>query len=132
MDKTSIISAASTVLAALGSVIGALKTPKGRKILASFLAGDSGNLDTRIQAAISAAVQALQAALDTRGEELKRLESELADLNKQVRLLKEADDWKTSRIQELEAEISELRAENEVLKAELARRRGGRPKKAAE
>lgn len=132
MDKTSIISAASTVLAAIGSIAGALKTPKGRKILASFLSGDSGNLDTRIQAAISAAVQALQAALDTRGEELSRLEEELKNLNAEVARLKTADDWKTARIQELEAEISELRAENETLRAEIARRRGGRPKKAAE
>ena len=132
MDKTSIISAASTVLAALGSIAGALKTPKGRKILASFLSSGDTNLESRIQQAIGAAVQALQLALDTRGEELERLEAELASLNKQVAELKKADDWKTARIAELESEISELRAENEKLKAELARRRGGRPKKAAE
>jgi peptidoglycan hydrolase CwlO-like protein len=77
-------------------------------------------------------VTALQAALDARGEELQRLEAELATLNAQVAKLKEADDWKTARIQELESEISELRAENETLRAEIARRRGGRPKKVAE
>lgn len=131
MDKTSIISAASTVLAALGSVAGVLKTPRGRKLLASLLSGDSG-LDARIQAAVNAAIQALQAALDTRGEELARLEVELNNLNAEVARLKTADDWKTARIRELESEISELRAENEALRAELSRRRGGRPKKAAE
>jgi len=131
MDKTSIISAASTVLAALGSVAGVLKTPRGRKLLASLLSGDSG-LDARIQAAVNAAIQALQAALDTRGEELARLELELNNLNAEVARLKTADDWKTARIRELESEISELRAENEALRAELSRRRGGRPKKAAE
>jgi chromosome segregation ATPase len=132
MDKNSIISAASTLLAFLGSAMGFLKTPRGKKVLASLLSGDNGNLDTRIQAAIGAAVQALQAALDTRGQELARLEAELATLNTEVARLKTADDWKTARIGELETEISELRAENETLRAEIARRRGGRPKKAAE
>jgi peptidoglycan hydrolase CwlO-like protein len=131
MDKTSLIQAGSTILAALGSVLGALKTPRGKKLLMSLLAQE-GSLDSKIAAAITTSVTALQAALDARGEELQRLEAELATLNAQVAKLKEADDWKTARIQELESEISELRAENETLRAEIARRRGGRPKKVAE
>ena len=131
MDKTSIIQALTTVLAALGSILGALKSPRGKKLLASLLSQD-GSLDSKIATAIGTSVAVLQAALDTRGEELQRLEAELAELNAQVAKLKEADDWKTARIAELETEISELKEENEKLKAELARRRGGRPKKVAE
>lgn len=132
MDKNSIISAASTLLAFLAPAVGFLKTPRGKKLLTSLLSGDSSSLDTRIQAAIAAAVSALEAALDVRGQELDRLEQELASLHTEVARLKTADDWKTARIAELETEISELRAENETLRAEIARRRGGRPKKAAE
>lgn len=131
MDKSSLIQAATTVLAALGSILGALKSPRGKKLLASLLSQE-GSLDSKIATAIGTSVAALQAALDTRGEELQRLEAELAELNAQVAKLKEADDWKTARIAELETEISELKEENEKLKAELARRRGGRPKKVAE
>jgi hypothetical protein len=128
MDKTNIVSTMSGILTAVASVFGFLKTPKGRKIVASMLSGDL-TLDVRIQAAIEAAVEALTAALDARGEELRRLGSELDSLTAEVARLKEADDWKTSRIKELEDEIIKLREENELLKTELSRRRGGRPKK---
>jgi peptidoglycan hydrolase CwlO-like protein len=87
-------------------------------------------LEDKIKDAIRVSVEALQAALDVRGEELQRLESELSDLQAEVARLKVADDWKTARITELESEIAVLREENEQLKAELARRRGGRPAKA--
>jgi chromosome segregation ATPase len=128
MNKTEIISSLSPIVAALGAVLGVLKTPRGKKLLVSLLSADT-SLDNKINAAIHASVEALQAALDVRGEELARLEAELASLNAEVSRLKTADDWKTARIAELEGEISELREENQALRAELAKRRGGRPKK---
>jgi chromosome segregation ATPase len=114
--------------AVLGTALGALRTPRGKKLLASLLSQDT-SLESRINAAITTSVAALQAALDTRGEELARLESELATLNAEVARLKTADDWKTARISELETEIGVLREENQVLRTELEKRRGGRPKK---
>ena len=72
---------------------------------------------------------ALQAALDVRGEELSRMERELTNLQAEVAVLKTADSRKNDRIAELEAEIVALRAENDELRTELARRRGGRPRK---
>ena len=131
MKTQDIITALSPIAAAVGTLLGALKTPRGKKMLLSILGSDT-SLDAKINAAIHASVEALQAALDTRGEELKRLEEELAALHTEVARLKTADDWKTARIEELEAEISQLREENQALRAELAKRRGGRPKKVAE
>jgi chromosome segregation ATPase len=128
MDKQTIITNLSPIVASIGAVLGALRTPRGKKLLASLLSQDT-SLETRINAAITTSVQALQAALDTRGEELARLEAELAALNAEVSRLKTADDWKTARISELETEIGVLREENQALRAELAKRRGGRPKK---
>jgi peptidoglycan hydrolase CwlO-like protein len=131
MNTQDIIATLSPIAAAIGTVIGALKTPRGKKMLISILGSDT-SLDTKINAAIHASVEALQAALDARGEELARLEEELANLNAEVARLKTADDWKTARIEELEAEIVQLREENQALRAELAKRRGGRPKKVVE
>ena len=128
MNKTDIITNLSPVIASIGAVLGALKTPRGKKLLMSFLSSDT-SLETRINAAIHASVEALQAALDVRGEELSRLETELASLHEEVSRLKTADDWKTARISELESEISVLREENQALREELTKRRGGRPKK---
>jgi chromosome segregation ATPase len=128
MNKTDIITTLSPILASVGGIFGALKTPLGKKLLMSFLSSDT-SLESRINAAIHTSVEALQAALDVRGEELARLETELASLHEEVSRLKTADDWKTGRIAELEAEISQLREENQALRDDLAKRRGGRPKK---
>jgi chromosome segregation ATPase len=115
----------STVLAAIA---GLLKSARGRKILFAALDADTG-LDKKITDAVQTSVSALQAALDVRGEELARMEKELSTLQQEVANLKAADDYKSTRIAELETEIVALRAENDVLRAELARRRGGRPRK---
>lgn len=114
----------ATVVAAVTFLI---KHEKGRGIIMKFLARDG--LDEKIQGAVSTAVSALESALNARGAELERVEQELFELRMEVRDLRNADDRKTQRITELEAEVVRLSAENESLKEELHRRRGGRPRK---
>lgn len=116
----------------VGAVVAAVLTflvkhNKGRGIIVKLLARDG--LDERIQGAISVAVSALEAALNARSQELERVEQELSELRMEVRDLRTADDRKTQRIAELEAEVVRLSSENESLREELQRRRGGRPKK---
>lgn len=128
MQNLDMILGAISTSAVFGVIVAMLKSPRGRRMLFAAINADNG-LDTKIHAAVSSSVAALQAALDVRGEELTRMEQELVALQSEVAQLKTADVRKNARIAELESEISELRAENEALKAELARRRGGRPRK---
>jgi chromosome segregation ATPase len=102
----------------------------GRGILLKFLEQDG--LNEKIQGAVNTAVSALEAALRVRSEELQRVEEELAELRYEVRELRNADDRKNMRIAELESEVVRLSAENEALKEELKRRRGGRPKRSSD
>jgi len=129
MNKTDLLTATGTLGSFFAALLGFLRSARGRRLVAALLTSGP-ELEDKIKDAIKVSVEALQAALDVRGEELQRLESELAALQAEVARLKVADDWKTARISELESEIAVLREENEQLKAELARRRGGRPAKA--
>ena len=111
-----------------GGVFAALRSKWVRRTLAQVLDSDAG-LQDRIQLTVHSAVSALESALQARGAELTRLETELGVLRAEVASLRSADQNKTLRIQELEREVEELREENATLRAEIARRRGGRPKK---
>lgn len=113
------------VLAVIGA---ALKSKRVRRMIMAGLSEDTA-LNQKITTAVETSIAALQAALELRAGELSKMETELAELQTEVRALKEADDRKTARINELEAEISVLRRENDELRTELERRRGGRPKK---
>ena len=129
MNKTDLLTFTGTIGSFFAALVGFLSSARGRRLVAVLLTSGP-ELEDKIKNAITISVEALQAALDVRGEELKRLETELTTLQTEVARLKVADDWKTERISELESEIAVLREENEQLKAELARRRGGRPVKA--
>lgn len=128
MNTQQLITELLPVLGTAAAAVAGLKSKRLKKVLLSFLTEDDG-LNQKIAAAVSVSISALQAALDSRAEELSRMEAELADLQKAVSSLKRSDEKKTARIAELEAEIEVLRKENDELRAELARRRGGRPKK---
>lgn len=126
------LNAALVSLGGTGAIVSAIVTflvkhEKGKGFILKILAKDG--LDERIQGAITTAVEALEAALNARGEELERVEQELSELRLEVRDLRTSDDRKTQRITELESEVVRLSAENEALREELSRRRGGRPKK---
>jgi chromosome segregation ATPase len=112
----------------LGAMLTFLRSARGRRAVAAFF-DESFGLNDKIDAAVDIAVAILQASLDARGEELAKLQAEIANLQTQITELKTSDTAKSSRIAELEAEVIALRAENEVLREELKRRRGGRPRK---
>jgi chromosome segregation ATPase len=122
-----IISSSGVGAAVIGFLTFLVKNKRGRGILLKVLARDG--LDERIQGAVNTAVSALESALKARGAELDRVEQELLELRMEVRELRHADDRKSMRIAELEAEVVRLSAENESLRKELHRRRGGRPRK---
>lgn len=125
--NAALVSLGGTGAVVSGIITFLVKHEKGKGFILKLLAKDG--LDERIQGAISVAVSALEAALNARGQELERVEQELLELRNEVSDLRSADDRKTQRIAELEAEVVRLSAENETLKKELERRRGGRPKK---
>ena len=128
MQNLDVFLGAASTSTVLGFLAAIFKSARGRRMLLAALSADNG-LDDKITAAVTASVGALQAALDARGEELSRMERELTNLQAEVAVLKTADSRKNDRIAELEAEIVALRAENDELRTELARRRGGRPRK---
>jgi peptidoglycan hydrolase CwlO-like protein len=127
-DWTTLIPSVAGAGGVAGLVLAALKSKRVRAAVARLIEADN-TLNNKIQLTVASAVSALEAALEARGEELVRVEQELADLRAEVAKLRTADKSKDARINELEREVEELRAENAVLRAEVARRRGGRPKK---
>ena len=128
MQTPELFTGAASFAAIFGALLGLLKSARGRKVLLVALDLDTG-LDEKISTAINTSVAALQAALDVRGEDMVKMEAELSALQAEVKDLITADAKKTARITELEEEISTLREENNVLREELSRRRGGRPRK---
>ena len=131
MQTPELFTGAASFAAIFAALLGLLKSARGRKVLLVALDLDTG-LDEKISTAINTSVAALQAALDVRGEDMVKMEAELAALQDEVKDLITSDAKKTARITELEEEISTLREENNVLREELSRRRGGRPRKDTE
>jgi len=122
-----IISSGGIGATIVGALTFLIKHEKGRGLLMKLL--DRDGLDEKIQGAVGTAVSALESALNARGAELERVEQELSELRMEVRDLRTSDDRRTQRITELESELGRLSAENESLREELNRRRGGRPRR---
>ena len=130
MDIQTLLTGTGSFGVMLGAMLTFLRSARGRRAVAAFF-DESFGLNDKIDAAVDIAVAILQASLDARNEDLVKLQAEIANLQTQITELKTSDTAKSSRIAELEAEVIALRAENEVLREELKRRRGGRPRKDA-
>jgi peptidoglycan hydrolase CwlO-like protein len=130
MDIQTLLTGTGSFGVMLGAMLTFLRSARGRRAVAAFF-DESFGLNDKIDAAVDIAVAILQDSLDARGEELAKLQAEIDNLQEQITELKTSDTAKSSRIAELEAEVIALRAENEVLREELKRRRGGRPRKDA-
>lgn len=130
MDIQTLLTGTGSFGVMLGAILTFLRSARGRRAVAAFF-DESFGLNDKIDAAVTIAVAVLQAELDASGSELTKLQSQIENLQAQVTELKTSDTAKSSRIAELEAEVIVLRAENEALREELKRRRGGRPRKDA-
>jgi FtsZ-binding cell division protein ZapB len=110
---------AAWVLGMLGAggagLLAFLRTPKGRAVLVSFLFGKR-EIDGQAALAVSTSLHALQAALDSRGQEHVRFMEEIADLRFEIAELRQADAEKQATINGLRKQVEELQRENLVLR----------------